>query len=682
MTPLSRFRALGADVVELLGSMRFAISLLVFICVASLIGTIVQQNQAANTYIDQFGPFWYAVFSEFSIWQIYNSRWFLLVMAFLVVSTTLCIFRNAPKMLRDARSFREYVRGSSLRAFHHRVELDSALAPAQACETVGGLLRAQGYRYRVREDGDSLMVAAKKGSANRLGYIFAHTAIVVILLGGLMDSELPVRLQTWLLDKQPVVGNMLISDVPPSGRLSARNPSFRANMLLPDGQQSSMGIVTEGRGVLLQPLPFTLHLKKFHIDYYSNGQPSDFRSDVTVTDLASGKSFDRTILVNDPLRYDGVTVYQSSFDDGGSKLQLKAWPLQGTQFQPTNVDGTVGQASKVPGSGLAVNFTGLRVINVENLEANKLPQPKGVVREVAAVTGSAVRAPNKGLHNVGPSVQYRVLGRDGQGHDFDQYMLPVNLNGFPVFLMGTRDNASKPYRYLRIPADDQGGLTEFMQLRAALDDPALRDEAARRFADHNAAPGQQQNLMYQAARGALRTFSRGGFNGIINSAPAAEREKILNFAVPMIQLSLVELRDLVHERNHEPPVARGGAQGEHESQWMQSAVLALASLPDYPASVALQLSSFDQVQASVFQIARSPGKTTVYIGCLLLILGVFSMFYIRERRIWVWIRPSNRGSNWLAAMTTQRRTLDFNHEFERLREALRRLSAGGSDHDV
>jgi cytochrome c biogenesis protein len=684
VSSLSRFRARGADVIELLGSMRFAISLLVFICVASLIGTIIQQNQAATTYIDRFGPFWFAVFSEFSLWQIYNSTWFLLVMSFLVVSTTLCVFRNAPKMLRDARSFREYVRGSSLRAFHHRVELASAQTPAQARDNVGALLRAQGYRYRVREDGDSLMVAAKKGGANRLGYIFAHTAIVVVLLGGLLDSELPVRLQTWLFDKQPVVGNMLISDVPQSGRLSAYNPSFRANMLLPDGKQSSMGIVSSGRGVLLQPLPFTLHLKKFYIDYYSNGQPSDFRSDVTVTDLRSGKSFDRTILVNEPLHYDGVTVYQSSFDDGGSKLKLKAWPLKGTDAQPAALDGTVGGNGTLPGTKLAVDFTGLRVINVEDLGATKDPQPKSIVAEVAAVTGSGARAPNKNLHNVGPSVQYRVVGDDGQSHDFNQYMLPVKLDGFPVFLMGTRDDASQPYRYLRIPAGDQGGMTEFMRLRAALDDPALREEAARRFARRSAPDGEQQDLMFEAARGALRTFATQGFNGIIASAPADQREKILNFAVPMIQLSLVELRDLVHEQAREPLVPRDGAKGEHELQWMRLAVLALASLPDYPAPVALQLSSFDQVQASVFQIARSPGKNIVYIGCILLVLGVFSMFYIRERRIWVWIRPSDQGhgSHWLAAMTTQRRTLDFNHEFERLREALRRLSTGGSDHDV
>src|SRR5690606_26775837 len=134
-------------------------------------------------------------------------------------------------------------------------------------------------------------------------------------------------------------------------------------------------------------------------------------------------------------------------------------------------------------------------------------------------------------------------------------------------------------------------------------------------------------------------------------------------------------------RRGEPAPDLQGPDAERERQWMRMAVLALAALPDYPATVALQLTGFEQVQASVFQVARSPGKTIVYIGCLLLVLGVFSMFYIRERRVWVWIRPQDKGSAWLAAMTTQRRTLDFNLEFERLRDALRRLS-GRHDHDV
>src|SRR5690606_20512047 len=526
--------------------MRFAISLLVFICVASLIGTVLPQNQGASTYVDQFGPFWFAVFDQFSIWHVYNSAWFLLIMAFLVVSTTLCVLRNTPKMLRDMRSFREYVRGSSLKAFHHRVELDSGLPPDQASAQVGALLQAHGFRYRVREDGDSRMVAAKKGAANRMGYIFAHVAIVVICLGGLLDSELPVRLQTWLFDKQPVTGNMLISDVPESGRLSARNPSFRANMLVPDGKQSSVGIVAAGQGVLLQPLPFTLKLNKFHIDYYDTGMPSDFRSDVTVTDLETGHSFDQTIQVNEPLRYRGVTVYQSSFDDGGSTLRLRAWPLRGPAAQPQDITGTVGQETQLPASlgGLAVDYTGLRVINVENMGSGQDPQPSDVVAHVAAVTGSAARPRNDDLRNVGPSVQYRLIGADGQAHEFNQYLLPVMIDDFPTFLLGVRENASQAYRYLRIPADAQGGMAGFMQLRAALDDADLREQAARRFAEHNAPQGEQRELMFQAARGALRTFARDGFNGIIDAAPADQREKILNFAVPMIQLSLTELRAL------------------------------------------------------------------------------------------------------------------------------------------
>lgn len=673
-------RVRGADIIELLGSMRFAISLLMFICVASLIGTVLPQNQAANTYIDQFGPFWYTVFDQFSIWHIYNSPWFLLIMAFLVVSTTLCVMRNTPKMLRDMRTFREYVRGTSLKAFHHKVDVDSASVPDQAVEQVGALLRSQGFRYRVRIDGDSRMVAAKKGAANRLGYIFAHVAIIVICLGGLLDSELPVRLQTWMFDKQPVVGNMLISEVPESGRLSARNPSFRANMLIPDGKQSSMGIISSGQGVLLQPLPFSIQLKKFYVDYYDTGMPSDFRSDVVVTDSATGESFEQTIKVNEPLRYKGVTVYQSSFDDGGSTVDLKLWPLSGASAQPRELSGIVGREAKLPADlgGQVIDYTGLRIINVENL-GDPAPQPGSIIRDVAAVTGSAARPRNDGLHNVGPSVQYRLVGADGQAHEFTQYMLPVKIEDFPMFLMGIRNTPAEPYRYLRIPADDEGTMREFMLLRAALADSALRDQAARYFANMNATEGDQRELMFQAAQGALRTFSQNGFNGILDSAPPDQREKILNFAVPMIQLSLQELRALVRAQHQLPALAASGPDAERQAQWLRLAVLALASLPDYPAPVAIQLSSFDHVQASVFQVARSPGKITVYLGCVLLILGVFSMFYIRERRVWVWIRPTDTGSSWLAAMTTQRRNMDFTHEFQRLRDALIRL--GGSRHD-
>ena len=126
-------------------------------------------------------------------------------MGFLVVSTSVCLIRNAPKMLRDARSFREHVREGSLRAFPHRVETTEPTGVPQTVTGLKALLGRMGYAVRVREDQDGVLLAAKKGSANRLGYVFAHAAMVIICIGGLLDSELPVRLQVMFGGKQPIV---------------------------------------------------------------------------------------------------------------------------------------------------------------------------------------------------------------------------------------------------------------------------------------------------------------------------------------------------------------------------------------------------------------------------------------------------------------------------------------------
>lgn len=665
--------------------MRFAVSLLMFICVASVIGTVLAQNQSANSYVDRFGPFWYAVFDKFSIWQVYNSWWFLVIMGFLVVSTTICVIRNTPRFVRDARSFREHVRGSSLRAFHHRVEAEAPEPPAEVLARLQSWLRSNGYRWRLRQDGDSIMLAAKKGGANRLGYVFAHVAIVVICVGGLLDSELPVRIQVWLFDKKPITENMLISQVPESGRLSPSNPSFRANMLVPEGATGANGLINYGEGVLVQPLPFSLHLKDFIVEYYSTGMPSSFRSVVEVFDPETGERFERNIEVNEPLRYKGVTVYQSSFDDGGSSLRLTGYPLQGADGRPFEVSGVVGSRSEISVKEegrevpLTIEFTALRVINVENLDSGEPPQPKAVIDHVASVAGSAAAANNEHLRNVGPSVQYRIIGADGQAFEYTTYMLPIELDGSRVILAGIRESQAVPFRYVRIPVDANDSVAEFMNLRAALQEPAMVSVAAQRFAEKNATPAVDAALLQKAAAGALDTFRRSGFDGILANVPPEDHEKVLGFAVPMIQLSLTELRDLMRVRAGLPPVPREDGQWMEGQRWIQMALLALANLPDYPAPVFLTLSGFQQVEASVFQVARSPGKNTVYLGCLFLVIGVFAMFYVRDRRIWIWARPAeNGGSALLAAMTSQRRNLDFNREFERFKSAFERLASGRS----
>lgn len=673
-----------AHFVELLSSMRFAISLLVYICLASIIGTVIPQGRSANSYIDMFGPFWFDVFNRFSIWHIYNNWWFLVTMAFLVTSTSLCLIRNAPKMLKEARSFREHIRTSSLQSFHHRVDIETTRGVPAATASVQAWLKGQGYAVRQRNEGDSVLLAAKRGSGNRLGYICAHASIVIICVGGLLDSELPVRMQVWLMGKTPIVENMLIADVPERGRLSISNPSYRANVLIPEGSSRDSAVVNVDDGALVQPLPFSITLKKFIVDYYSTGMPSRFASEVEVTDPDTGKKFDATIEVNEPLRFKGVTVYQSSFDDGGSQVELVGYPLAGPSDKSFELKSRVGQSSDVSmksaGKELKVEVTKLRPINVEDLSAGDPSTPKPFGEHVAAVTGSAAGKTNKNLRNIGPSVEYRVIDASGQATLFHNYMVPVELDGAQFMLAGVQEPGTQGFRYLRLPVDEESSVGDFMRLRAALADPAVRQLATKRLvASYSGSPEEQRALQISAER-ALDTFATGGLVAISNflekNVPVSEQQRAADIIIRLLGSSIAELRNVARERAGLAPLPNTPEKMEAIADWSRLSVVALSDLALYPSPIMMTLKTFEHVQASVFQVSRTPGKITVYIGCLLLVIGVFTMFYVRDRRIWVWLRPeeTSRGTRVLAAMTSQKRTLDFNREFDRFKQALKRLN--------
>ena len=72
------------NVVELLSSMRFSISLLTLICIASVIGTVLKQQEPFSNYVNQFGPFWAQVFSISSLNKVYSAWCFSLILAYQV----------------------------------------------------------------------------------------------------------------------------------------------------------------------------------------------------------------------------------------------------------------------------------------------------------------------------------------------------------------------------------------------------------------------------------------------------------------------------------------------------------------------------------------------------------------------------------------------------------------------
>ncbi|MGI4847487.1 MAG: cytochrome c biogenesis protein ResB [Janthinobacterium lividum] len=687
-------RAWLAETVELLSSMRFAISLLSLIAIASVVGTVLKQNEPMPNYVNQFGPFWFEVFAKLGLYAVYSTWWFLTIMGFLVLSTALCISRNAPKMLKDMRSWRENVREQSLRNFHHKVEWRAPLPRSALVQETVNRIAAHGYKVKIVEKEQATLIAAKQGAANKWGYIFAHGAIVVICIGALFDSDLPIRFQQWFGGKTPFAGNGVIAQIPAQHRLGLGNPTFRGNTLIPEGSSSNTAIIQQQNGVLIQDLPITISLKRFVVDYYSTGMPKLFSSDVMVTDHETGKTFPATIKVNEPLLYRGLAIYQSSFDDGGSKLKLTAWPMAGSSNSHSAMAGVVGQATPLraaTGAEYAVEWTSFRALNVENMA-----QAGEDVRAVTARksmsqnlrdgldqhSGSAGHgSKNRDLKNVGPSVQYKLRDKNGQAREYSNYMAPVLADGSYVFLTGVRDSPDQPFRYVRIPADDDTSVNEWMRLRAAILDPQKRALAARRFAAR-AMPAAQENgaaLLAQLRESAERgmTIFAGddkvsGYVAIsrfLEKVPAQEQEKAADIFMKILNGSLWDLWQVAREQDGLAPVAAD----EKHARFLQLATNAYADAFFYGAPVYLQLNSFEEIKASVFQVTRSPGKYVVYCGCFLLVLGVFSMLYVRERRLWVWLRNDGGtpgASLAIMAMSSQRKTMDFEREFDIMKQGL------------
>jgi cytochrome c biogenesis protein len=704
--------------VELLSSMRFSISLLTIICIASIIGTVLKQNEPVNNYINQFGPFWAQVFASASLTSVYSAWWFMLILAFLVVSTSLCVTRNVPKIMRDWGIFKEDIRAQSLKAFGHTAQATLTESPQAAALRIGQMLAGGGWKVKLQErktagasqDGQSSwMVAAKAGRVNKLGYIAAHSAIVLVCIGGLLDGDLIVKAQMLLNGKTAYSGGGLISDVKPEHRLSPTNPTFRANLLVAEGAQSSTAILNQGTGVLIQDLPFSIELKKFVVEHYSTGMPKLFASDIVIHDKETGAKTPARVEVNHPVNYKGIEIFQSSFDDGGSSVKLKAVPLIAAA-KPFEVEGVIGNSTQLQNGAkdtLTLEFAALRVFNIENFGKDGAGSSSVDVRKVDlretldAKLGAANKTKtNKELRNVGPSITYKLRDAAGQAKEFHNYMLPIKMgndeNDPSVFLLGMRESAAEAFRYLRVPADDKDSMEGFLQLRRALADPFKRDRAVATYAQ-KAAGADRPDMVRQLAQSASKAMSL--FAGSVSSevlvgsaekppvvtqptaaglqavadfieknVPEAEREKASEVLIRILNGALFELMQLTRAEAGFKPLDLS----DKTQSYMMQMVLSLSDAGIYPAPMAFMLQDFTQVQASVFQVAKAPGKTVVYIGCAFLILGVFAMLYIRERRVWVWLTPNESATETQASMalSSNRKTMDGDREFAHLTERL------------
>ena len=647
----------GRLLLEFMGSMNLAITLLVTVGIASIVGTVLKQNEPYQNYIAKFGPFWFEVFNTLGLYDVYSAAWFLLIMAFLVLSTSTCIYRNAPLMLHDMRSYRLSVSFNSLNAFHNKREWRLNATTEALISQLTPVVTAFGYRYGHKYFNYNVMVSARKGAINRLGYLFTHAAIVIICIGGLVDGNLLLKWRAFSGDISIETRDIPASEVPAESRLSRNNPSFRGSVSVPEGGSANIAFLNLRDGYLVQPLPFTIEVKDFRIEHYSSGQPKSFESDLVIHDPDVEQAVTATIAVNRPLIYKGYAIYQASFSDGGSRLAMRLWPLLEGNGTAEEIHGAVFEDIELQTSQgpFTLELTDFRLFNINPVEQ------EGSEEE---------------FRNFGPNFSFRLRNELGEAIEYENYMLPVEMEGHQYFLSGVRRSAADPFHYLYIPVDPEGGIERFMLFNDWLHNSERIRQIARDTAQQSLSVMQTKDpkLADELTQSMVRLvtlFTSRGFEGVVGqvdeTVPEADRENVLDAYLKVLQTMLVSL--------YAELLAESGVnllQGvtEQDSRFFDDAFNALGAIGKYGAPFYIQLTTFEHIQSTGLQIARAPGKVLVYMGFALLIAGVFCMFYVSASRLWFWIDADEGHSRVLLGGSGLRHQRDFERDFAKLSSVL------------
>ena len=608
--------------------MRFAITMLSIVAIASIIGTVIKQSEPYNNYLIQFGQFWFPVFEQFDLYNIYQAFWFLIILLFLVISTTLCVSRNTPKILKDIKKFQSSLTPSSMKKFRNYYEFKSH----KNLEEISKIFMRQGFQ--IKKSNNPSLVIAKKGTLQKLGYIFTHLAIIVISVGGLLDGNLLFKIQQTLGIKEVETRNLKFSEVPSKSQLNENNFSYRATLMLNEQEKNDKALIRAKDGYLVQHLPFEIKLDKFYIEHYSTGQPKSFLSDIRIQH--NGEEFLKTISVNKPVSIDGVTIYQSDFQDGGSRLSLTLMSLF-DEFKSIGLSAEVYKQNEfnTDNENYVFEFDDFREFNIFQVKTNDALATK----------------------NIGPSVVYKFRNSSGQALEYQTYQNPIPENDKFYFMSGMREDLQSEFRFLRIPADNNLQISGYQMFVKNLKSDVLIKKNINQLinkssflVDEAARKSFQQNT-YDI----FQTFLRSGYTGIASviekSIPIENQETVAESYIKIIYFLAETInQDLI--KNQLIDVS-----------FIQDALNTYSDSFFYGPSPFVILNEYEKIYASGLQLTKDPGKIWVYIGALFLVIGIFCMIYVQEVRVWIIGKTKN---NYAIAFASNREHIDFDRFCENI----------------
>ena len=257
-------------------SIQLTIVLLLSLAATSIVGTLIPQNAEPAEYLKAFGDFYFRLFHALDIFDMYHSWWFQLLLLLLVLNIIICSIDRLmanQKILLVRRPKFKFGRFQNARS-NKQISIEKT--PGQLQEDFHALWQRKFGHIQLDTTDNGFRLFGEKWRWTRFGVYVVHLSVVILLVGGMIGSIFGFE------------GFVNLAPGDSAQRIRLRNSN----------QSLELG--------------FTVRCDDFIVKFYDTGAPELFQSSLSI--IENGQTVvKKDIIVNDPLRYKGISFYQASY---------------------------------------------------------------------------------------------------------------------------------------------------------------------------------------------------------------------------------------------------------------------------------------------------------------------------------------------------------------------------------
>ena len=336
---------------DFFASVKFAIIIFALIALTSIIGTVIEQqgDPARNIKIiakifgESLAPSLYNIFERLGFMDMYHSWWFITLLILFAINVIICSLDRLPRIWRLVREPMNQLTEDKLRKFaiHREIVVKGKLEKVK--DTVSSALKHVRVNFTTIKTENGFQFVAQKGNYSRLGVYITHFSLLIILLGALIGIFF----------------------------------GFKGHLNLPEGSASNVAFNNNKQKF---PLGFDIRCDNFDTEFYGRSDmPKEYTSWLTI--FKDGKEIlTKSISVNDPLTYEGITFYQAHYGFIPERVRMGFFIIRvvSKDGKAFDLKLRLGDTFEIPGtniSGKLVEFSPALRLDTLTTYANQMNNP-------------------------------------------------------------------------------------------------------------------------------------------------------------------------------------------------------------------------------------------------------------------------------------------------------------------